>query len=483
MHALRHYQESSIEQLRQHIRAGVKRIVLQLPTGGGKTLVACSMTHSARERGKRVLFLADRIELIDQASLRFDQAGIDHGIIQGDHWRNRGYEKVQIATIQTLQNRKLEYDFDVIFVDECHAGGKRLNDWLAQQECPCIGLSATPWTPGMGKTWQELVVVTDVPTLIKEGFLVMPEVYAPSEPNLEGVKTVAGEYDEEDLAARCDLPVLIGDIVQTWALRAADRQTICFACNVAHSKHIVEQFVAAGINAVHIDGYMEMSDRRPIVEAFRKGEIKVISNVGILDKGFDVPEAACLIYARPIKSSLALYVQMGGRVLRPAPGKTNAIILDHSGNTLRHGFLTDPMPNELDDGKLKKKTKKKQEEKGKKCPKCAYVKAPGVHECPSCGFKPAVVNEVYHEAGELEKVTKTEDKRQLYAELRWIQEHNRYSSGWTAHKYKEFVGVWPGQGFKRIKPVVPSDWVARRVKFLMIKWAKARQMERDGARV
>jgi DNA repair protein RadD len=329
---LRPYQLDAVSRLREGLKAGVRKQVLQLPTGAGKTQVASYMTQSAIAKGKRVLFLADRIELIEQASARFDKERIDHGVIQGNHWRHRPYEKVQIGTIQTLLNRQHE-PFDVVIVDECHAGGKRLNDWIARQDkSVLIGLSATPWAKGMALTWEKLIVGVTTSYLIENGFLVNVQAWAPSEPDLRGVKVVAGEWEDAALAKVCDTSQLVGDIVQHWKLRAGNRQTICFAVDVAHSKHICEEFKLAGVNAAHVDGYELPHERRATIDAFRKGELQVVTNVGILDKGFDVPQASCLVMARPIRSSLMMHIQQLGRVLRPYEGKEFAIVLDHAGN-------------------------------------------------------------------------------------------------------------------------------------------------------
>lgn len=470
---LRPYQLDAISRLREGIRNGHKRQVLQIATGGGKTKVAAAMTQAAIERGKRVCFIADRIELVDQASARFDAEGIAHGIMQGNHWRHRPYERVQIATIQTLVNRQFQ-PFDMYVVDECHAGGKRLNDFVAAHDGIVIGLSATPWTKGLGKVYESLVVGATTSQLIKLGHLVDVEAWAPSAPDLKGVKVVAGEWEDAALAKRCDTPQLVGDIVAHWQRLASDRQTIAFAVDVAHSKHIVEQFVAAGVRAAHVDGYELAHERRKTIQAFRKGELQLICNVGILDKGFDVPEASCLIMARPIRSSLMLHIQQIGRVLRAAPGKTDALILDHAGNLTRHGFPTDPLPEKLDDGKRKEKAEPKPKEREPKvCPKCKHVKRPGEHECPKCGFKPERKNGVEAGDGQLVKITKTADKRQLFGEIRAIQQERGRTDGWAAHKFRELTGVWPNH-YKDAPIVPPSIATRNQIKRLDIAFAKRR---------
>lgn len=476
MQELRQYQLDAISRLREGIKSGQKRQVLQIATGGGKTKVASAMTQSAIDKGSRVLFLADRIELIDQASARFDAERISHGIMQGQHWRHRPYERVQIATIQTLLNREYPKP-DLIIVDECHAGGKRLNDFIAKYDGLVIGLSATPWAKGMGKVYDALVVGATTSQLIALGFLVDVEAWAPSEPDLKGVKVVAGEWEDGALAKVCDTPRLVGDIVDHWLRRARDRQTIAFAVDVAHSKHIVEQFVAAGVKAAHVDGYDQTHERRQTIDAFRKGELELICNVGILDKGFDVPEASCLIMARPIRSSLMLHIQQIGRVLRASPGKTNALILDHAGNMVRHGFPTEQLPEKLDDGKRKeKKDREYKEREPKPCPKCKFLKRPGQWECPQCGFKPERVSTTEHEAGELVKIEKTEDKRRIYAELKHIQLERGRKDGWLAHTFRKLTGVWPNHYHDTAPAGEASQWTLNRVRQLDIAYAKSKEV-------
>lgn len=471
---LRDYQLNGLDRLRSNIKDGVRRQVFQLATGGGKTKVAAALAQLAAEKRKRVWFMADRIELVDQASARFDAEQIPHGVIQGNHYRWRPGELVQVCTIQTVLARRNLPMPDLLIVDECHAGGKRLNDWIASQGCVVIGMSATPWTKGLGKVYEKLVVGATTKQLIDLGFLVDIQAWSPSTPDLTGVKVVAGEWEDRALAKACDQPKLVGDIVSTWIEKGENRQTIAFAVDVAHSRHIVESFQAAGVDAAHVDGYEMPERRRLTIERFRRGDLKLICNVGILDKGFDVPEASCLIMARPIRSSLMLHIQQLGRVLRTAPGKADAIVLDHAGNLERHGFPTDVLPDTLDDGTKKLKEKAKPQEKlPKRCPKCHHVKPAGVHVCPKCGFAPERPNAVFHEAGELRKVMRTDDKRQIWAEVRYVQLERGRQDGWAAHKYREITGVWP-RGMDNVEPAPPSQYVINKIRQSDIAFAKSR---------
>jgi superfamily II DNA or RNA helicase len=198
--------------------------------------------------------------------------------------------------------------------------------------------------------------------------------------------------------------------------------------------------------------------------------------VGILDKGFDYPEASCLIMARPTKS-LMLYIQQAGRVLRTHESKTDAIILDHAGNTEQHGFVTDDLPQELDDGtkKLQEKSHIKKKEEPVICPSCAYVKPPKVHVCPLCSFAPKKKDTgVVTESGnliEIQKITSVE-KQQLYSELLHIEIFKPYKKGFAAQMYRGKYGVWP-KGLKEY-PIEPSAETQNYVTHRLIAYSRRR---------
>ena len=318
---LRPYQSDALNEVRAAFASGFKRVVLQLPCGGGKTQIAATMIRGAVDKGRKCLFVCDRIELIDQTSKRFDAEGIPHGVIQGQHERCRPYEPVQICSIQTLGARKRWPDAEFIIQDECHSRYATMDKIIARWgNVPMVGLSATPWSKGLGKSWEHLVVGTTTGELIDLGFLVPFRVYGPQGPDLSKVKTVAGEYHEGQLAEAVDQPKLVADIVSTWLKLGEDRQTICFATNILHSRHIVAQFKAAGVKAEHIDAYSDTEERRSILKRFEDGDTRIVSSVDILTKGYDQPLASCMIDARPTKS-LILHAQKTGRVLRISPGK------------------------------------------------------------------------------------------------------------------------------------------------------------------
>ena len=475
---LREYQVKAINDLRQVIAQGHKRVVLMNPTGSGKTTIASEMIRSAVEKGKKCLFLADRIELVEQTSKRFDYEGIRHGIIMAQHSRYEPHSPVQICSPQTLARRTIP-EADLVIIDECHVFyGIHKKMMETMPNTIFIGLSATPFTKGLGKYYTKLVVGATTIDLTNKGYLVPANVFAPSEPDLAKIRMIGGDYDEKELGVRLDKPQLIADIVETWVKRGENRPTLGFAVNVLHSQHLCEKFKNAGIRAEHIDAYISKKERERIISDFKSGYCKVLFNVGILDKGFDHPEASCLIMARPT-ASLMLYIQQAGRVLRTHPSKENCIILDHAGNTARHGFITDELPTELDLG-IKKTPPKTaiKEKKASICPSCAFVRPKNVYKCPCCGFAPINSQDKIKIAkGELKEVTvgkiTMDDKQKFYSELLYIQIEKGYREGFAANTYRNKFGVWP-KGLLEM-PKIASQSVRDYVKSRMIAYNNQRK--------
>lgn len=458
---LRPYQEAAISALRISLAGGNKRLMLYSPTGSGKTEMAMSIISGAVAKGKRVVFLCNRIHLVGQASKRFYRSGINHGIIQGDNTRHVD-SQVIVASIQTVARRGMP-DCDLIVIDEAHsvAGSRDFRSVIiSRNNVPVIGLSATPFSKGLGKWYQELggelfesmTVATSIAELIRDKYLVDCDIYAPSEPDMSGCKmqrNAYGEHDwsDRDVARESDKPKLVGDIVDHWLRLSYGLPTVCFASSIPHSKHIVDAFNGRGVSAEHIDCYTSEEDRAEILHRVETGETLIISNVGILTEGWDFPACRTMILARPTKS-LIRYIQMIGRVLRPHETKTRALVLDHSGTVSRLGFPTDDLPMELDDGKPKdaKKDAKKDDALPKPCPKCHFVKPPKTPLCPQCGFKPERKSDTEHEDGELQLVTRNAsmpDKQDFYSQVLHIARIKGYSDGWAAHAYREKFGVWP----------------------------------------
>lgn len=391
LNPLRPIQQRAIDGLRQSLASGNRRPVLQGPTGFGKTVVASHIVTGARAKGKRVAFCVPSISLIDQTFTRFAENGIDPvemGVLQGDHPWRRTHAPIQICSAQTLARRELPaVDFAVI--DECHLRHEIYERWMTSRpEMIFVGLSATPWSKGLGKFYDDLIKPTSLSELIAEGWLSKFRVFAPSHPDLEGVRTIAGDYHEGMLAERMDKPQLVADIVSTWLAKAEGRPTLCFAVNRLHAQHLHEQFAANGVAAAYVDANTPREEREQIGRDLAAGRIQVVCNIGCLTTGIDW-DVRCIILARPTKSEM-LFVQIIGRGLRTANGKADCLLLDHSDTHLKLGFVTDIDHDYLDDGSSKrgKAAAKEAEDKQplpRECKSCAALVPATMKACPHCG--------------------------------------------------------------------------------------------------
>jgi len=486
MRELRTYQTEAIQAIRQSLGKGKRRPVLQIPTGGGKTATAGAIIRMARSKGTRVLFVVPAISLIDQTVESFRADGLtDIGVIQADHWMTDPSKPIQVCSIQSLSRRDLPENIGLVIVDECHRGFKFLNDWMKDwSSVPFVGLSATPWSKGMAKHWDDLIIAADTQQMIDAGYLSPFVVYAPGHPDLSQVKIERGDYREDQLGAAMDKAPLIADIVRTWKQSGENEPTLLFAVNRAHAKHCQQEFIENGIPAAYIDANTEMEERRIIWSCFHRGEFKVVVNVGCLTTGIDW-DVRCIILARPTRSEM-LFVQMIGRGLRTAEGKKRCIILDHSDTHQTLGFVTDIYYDELDDGR-KDKSKKKEKEQPlpKECEKCHYLRPAGIAVCPSCGYKPERQSDVEHVEGELIEVTaKAKAKADKATKQRWFSallghaKAKGYSEGWAAHAYRDKFDVWP-RGLDAVASSV-NDEVLSYIRHMNIKKAKAREVNERG---
>lgn len=483
--ALFDYQQRAIDEVYAAMARRRWRPLLQLPTGAGKTETAVKIIQRARAKGKRVVFVVPAIELIDQTVARLARYGVtDVGVIQADHPGTDSTQPVQVASVQTLSRRMLP-ETDLVIVDEAHQIFKIITTWMAERTTlPFIGLSATPWATGLGKHYTDLIRPVTLAELIERKRLTPFRAYAPSHPDLSGVKTVRGDYEEAGAAAAMDKPKLSADIVSTWLAKGENRPTLCFAVNRAHARSLADQFERSGVMTAYVDGFIERDERREIAEAFASGRAKVVVNVGVLTTGVDW-DVRCIILARPTKSEM-LYVQIIGRGLRTAEGKDDCLILDHSDTTLNLGFVTDINHDDLDDGKrkdVKQGVKKARELKApKECTSCHALKPAGVHACPECGFAPAKREDIDTADGELLQLTGAAakadkaTKQRFWSGLLWYVERRGKSEGWASHRYKDRFGVWP-RGLVAVAKE-PDVQVHNWVRAGNIKFARAQEKAR-----
>jgi superfamily II DNA or RNA helicase len=479
------HQTRAIDLLRGSLVQGKRRPILQLATGAGKTVIAAAIFRMAREKnpGVRLLFVVDAISLIDQTVKAFYAEGLHSiGVIQADHMMQDWSKPIQIASVQTLQRRQM-FNADIVIVDECHRQNRWLHEVMASADwadVPFIGLSASPWSRGLGNVYDDLLIPVTMKELIDAGFLSPFRVFAAAHPDLAGVATVRGDFHEAQLSAAMSEGGLIADIVQTWKKMGEGRSTFVFCVDRAHAKKVQQRFLDNGIGCGYIDAYTEPHDRNEIRRKLESGEIKVVANVACLTTGVDWPFVSCVVLARPTKSEM-LFVQMIGRGLRDHPGKSDCLILDHADNTLRLGFVTDIHHGEL--CTAKKGERSKIEAKAvlpKECPSCSFLKPPKVHECPSCGFKPERRSDLEEADGELVEVNPSaiklsrDEKQRWYSSLLGIARDRGRSNGWVAHTYKRKFGVWP-RGLSEF-PIPAAGDVIGYVRHCDIAFSKRKQV-------
>jgi DNA repair protein RadD len=481
------YQTRAISLLRQSLAGGHRRPLLQLPTGAGKTVIAAAIVESALAKRKRVLMTVPLLSLVDQTVERFAEEGIHAvGVMQGMHPATDCTQPVQVASVQTLARRMIP-EADLVIVDEAHKQFKFTTGWLASSamaNVPVIGLSATPRARGLGKTYDDLVVGAGIRELIDAEFLSDYRIYAPSHPDLTGIRTVAGDYHEGELSEAMQRPALVADVVSTWRKLGENRTTLVFAVDRAHARRLQNEFEEAGVSVAYIDAFTESRDRQAIFRQFHDGAARIIVSVATLTTGIDL-DVRCIVLARPTKSEM-LYVQIAGRGLRVAEAKDYCLLLDHSDTTLRLGFPDSIHHDKLDDGSPRSSSttsKEHEEPLPKECSACHFLKPARVHKCPSCGFAPERQSNVQTIDGDLseldaaqaKKIKKSDrhTKQKWFSQLHWIASQRGYKDGWVANQYKAKFGVWP-QGL--ILCDVPADAeVAGWVRHRMIRYAKSRQ--------
>jgi len=493
---LRPYQIKALNETRANLRQGALRNLLVSPTGSGKGTIASEIIRGAGEHKSTIGFWVNRRELVKDMSRRLDKLNVEHGVMMANHPRRRAWLPVQVASIETLRRAPIKPKFDVIIADECHfAISDGWLDMFAQYpDSAIVGMTATPIRAdgkGLGRFFERMVLGPSVQTLINEGNLVPTRVFAPSAPDLHGVKKGTSDYNRKQLATVCNKPQLVGDIVQHWLSLARGRPTVCFGIDKAHAQKICDQFLAAGVRAEYADCDTPSGVRDKLWDDLGNYAVEVVCSVGIVSYGWDCPPCSCAILARPTES-LALFLQQCGRILRPHQGKEYALILDHAGNTLKHGFVEDDREWSLADGYVEK-----DKEKGEigvricktcfiafpvsqpKCPnghlyqgqgrqvehvkgelqemapvrywKCGWCNRSGrlaenqdySIPCPACGHGP-----VFPLASKFDRGENEAGRKERY--VGWVREAKErgYKPGWAAMRFNQTFGRWPKKEWK-----------------------------------
>lgn len=445
---LRPHQTEAIHLIRQSLAKGNQSVVCSMPTGAGKTLTAAKIIEMALAKGSSVIFTAPAVSLIDQTVAAFKAEGIEGiGVMQANHPLTNSLAQVQVASVQTLARREIP-SASLVIVDECHIRAKVVDDLIAARpDVRFVGLSATPWRKGMGLVWQDLVVPVTIKDLIEGGLLSKFSAYAPSIPDLSGVKVRAGEYVESQLADLMGEAKLVGHVVENWLAKGDNRPTLCFGVNRNHAQEMAASFERAGVATAYVDAFTDTVQRGRINRKFRDGEIRVICSVRTMTTGVDLP-VSCIIDAAPTKSEM-LHIQKIGRGLRINPGTEDLVIFDHAGNLLRLGMPDEISYDALDATKPGEPQERKPaaEKLPTECANCASLHSGKI--CPFCGHERKPFSGVESADGDLVQVkgkvkrATPEDKQRFYSMALWLADQRGYKPGWAANLYRKKLGVWP----------------------------------------
>lgn len=442
---LRDYQETAVSKLRQAFADGHVAPLYRGATGSGKTVIFSYIAKHAAALGTRICILVHRRELLLQASRALSSWEIPHGIIAPGYQRIN--TPVQVASVQTLVRRS-GHEFDLLIIDECHHSTATTyrSIFHDQRQARLLGVTATPCRmsgAGLGTIFDTLIEGPTIKQLTDQGHLSPAIVYAPpTAVNLSGIRSRAGDYDKEKLAALMDSRQITGCAVSHYVKLCNGYPAIAFCASVDHAKHVAEDFRAAGFRAASVDGAMAQDERDDAIASLGDGRLNVLTSCDLISEGVDVPVVSAAILLRPTMS-LSVYLQQVGRVLRPFPGKKAAIILDHVGNVIRHGLPGAEREWSLEEGVVKPpKSSDDEYPKARQCHECFAV-----HDyapvCPECGFiYPVVAKKPPKQVdGEL-KLVSQEEGNEIYKAAKTLAEFHEWArstgkkpgAAWFAHK-------------------------------------------------
>lgn len=399
---LRPYQQRAIDQLYDWFRAGnTGNPCLVLPTGAGKSHIVAALCHDALTNWPetRVLMLTHVKELIEQnaAKLRAHWPGAPMGIYSASVGRKELGEPITFAGIQSIRKRAAELGHvDLVIIDEAHLvshkdeGGYRdlLRELAAiNPALRVVGLTATPYRLGHGlitdgdALFDDLIEPVSIEELVQLGYLSrLRSKVTSARLDTTGVHTRGGEFVEAELQRAVNTKDQNERVVREVIGLAGDRRSWLFFCaGVEHAEAVCDVLRAKGVEAACVTGATSKGERERIIDRFRRGELRALTNANVLTTGFDHPGVDLIAMLRPTMSP-GLYVQMAGRGLRIAEGKADCLVLDFAGVVERHGPITAVEPPG-------RRREGNGEAPVKVCDQCAELVHPTVRVCPSCGFE------------------------------------------------------------------------------------------------
>lgn len=465
---LRDYQTDDLGEVRVAFRSH-RSVVLVEPTGAGKGTEASYIVHNVIEGGRRVLFLVNRRNLVHDMSDRVTRLGIDHGVIMGNDPRTRPDLKAHIASIQTVHRRQKRPKADLIIVDEAHfAVSKMWKDVLDSfPEAKILGLTATPIRAdgrGLGEVFEHMVVGPSTQQLIDWKYLVPARVFRPAgAPKLEDLPKID---NLQQLAALCNKPKLVGDLVKTYQAMGQNRKSVAFGVVQDHAHRIAESFRCAGIEFAYVGDDTPETERKKIWYDYDHGNLRGIASVGVISYGWDHSICSCIIGARAT-NAMGLWRQMLGRGGRPHPGKEDFFVFDHFDNTGRlNALFEDDVQWQLH-GNAIRETPGEKVVSVTTCRKCfaTFRANPGIRTCPYCFAEiPKHQIPIPRAKGELEEMEREkkaraidawagkqgDDKRRAkFEEFRQLARERNYKASWATVKFKVIFGHYPPREWMR----------------------------------
>ena len=452
---LHNYQQDAVDNIRKSYAYKHNAPLFVLATGGGKTYTFCYIADQASQKNKNVWILVHRVELLRQTSKSLSNLGVEHGLINAKYTPNP-MANVQVASVGTLVNRlhKLKAP-DIIIIDEAHhalAGSwRKVIDYFPKAKI--LGVTATPIRgdgKGLDTVFDDIIIGPQIYELIEMGFLTQPKVYAPPvKIDFSAVKIVRGDYDKKEVTEIMDRPTITGNAVAHYKKLCPGVPCVVFCVSIDHAEHVAEDFRNAGFKAYSVDGTMDDDQRSRILNGLGDGTVEVVTSCDLISEGTDIPAIECGIMLRPTQS-LGLYIQQAGRILRIMEGKKYAYLLDHVGNTLNHGLITDHRDWTLEGRKINKKTISEKDIRVQQCESCYHVFEPQPI-CPACGHQskteyksPKEIEgeliEIQKKDEQTKKEIKIEKKREVnqartMPELLVIQKERGYKNGWARMKF------------------------------------------------
>ena len=420
--SLRDYQIEAVQGVRMAFRNGKKAPLLVAPTGAGKTVIFSHIAKAAADKGNRIFIIAHRAELLRQISEKLTQFSVQHGVIAAGI-RPNPFSQVQVCSVQTLVKRlESTQKPDLIILDEAHhaAAGSWAKILQRFPDAKCLGVTATPERldgKGLREVFDTIVSGPEVASLIERSFLTKPLYFAPPvQFDSASMRTTAGDYNKADMGKALDKPHILGDAVGHYKRICPGAPAVAFCVNLSHAHHTAKAFEDAGYTFKVIDGTQTPEQRKELVEQLGSGKIHGLASCDLISEGFDLPVVTTAILLRPTKS-LSLHLQQIGRVLRLAPNKPNAIILDHVGNLMRHGLAEEAREWSLE-GRTSKNRNASEGPTTRQCPQCFCVHERGP-VCPQCHWRyeqtgtPRFIEQV---EGELAQIDPKEFQKQRITE-------------------------------------------------------------------